>query len=64
MKYKLKKFIYGFCNFLILVKDLEDLLKIYEFKSFIFMDMFFYMFLVEFILLFELKEFNKVINNV
>ena len=55
LKYKPKKLIYGSCNPSTLAKDLEDLLKTYELKSLIPMDMFPYTPLVESISLLELK---------
>lgn len=55
LKYKPKKLIYGSCNPSTLAKDLADLLKIYEIKTVIPMDMFPYTPLVESITLLELK---------
>ena len=55
MKYKPKKLIYGSCNPSTLAKDLEDLLKTYELKSLIPMDMFPYTPLVESVSLLELR---------
>lgn len=55
LKYKPKKLIYGSCNPSTLAKDLEDLLKTYELKSLIPMDMFPHTPLVESVSLLELR---------
>ena len=56
LKYKPRKLIYGSCNPSTLAKDLEDLLKTYDLKEIIPMDMFPYTPLVESVTLLTLKE--------